>query len=118
MEDFYFIDKDVIICESSSGNKYEITEEKCTCKGFGFRNDCRHYQYCKTSGMIKQLKISQIEKQKIKNSAFILKMRKESLKEFCKDNNIKFDDKLISKVEPLITANMTPKQLIKILKNT
>jgi hypothetical protein len=88
---------------SSSGKKYTITLGHCTCIGFGFHRDCRHYQEAEEDGLISKLKTS-IKTFSIKLSDHARLMRKNALRQFLTKNNISFTEQLIDKLEPSITS--------------
>ncbi len=96
---------DYIKCTSGkSGDEYTITIGHCTCHGFSFHKECRHYDEAEAKGLIDKLKskkISSFNGVTVTDSARVL--RKQALKEYFTKKSILFTDELINKIEPEIS---------------
>jgi hypothetical protein len=108
--DTFKIYLDYIEVISSSGNNYKITLTRCSCKGFGFHKECRHYKQAQELGLLKNLQLQTINSD-ITLSEHAKELRKAALKAFLTKYNINFTQELINKIEPVIKITTTPQEI-------
>lgn len=111
----FTINKDgTVDCVSnSSGNKYTITKNSCSCKGFIFRRNCRHFRTAKECGIIDKIKNQKISLVMFRKSPHIMEMRKKSVRYFLDKNNVSYTEKLVNRLESILTTEMTPEKFLK-----
>jgi hypothetical protein len=97
---------------SSSGNKYEITLDYCTCKGFSFHRECRHYQEAEKQGLILQLetKINEFSGITLCDHARVI--RKDAIRQYLTKHNTSFTEEIINKIESILTCSTTPQEVL------
>jgi hypothetical protein len=117
--DEFVIDGNVIICYSGSGNKYTITkDEHCTCKAFSFHRECRHLEQANALGLIDELEEKSQNTGVIShNSSVQKKARINALKAFLTKHNIICDEHMIITIEPRITIQTKPEELLEWAKH-
>lgn len=110
--DKYIIKDTYILCLSNSGKQYYITDNACTCPGWGFRRKCRHADYVRENKLLEKLKPKQDMCAINFSSPFIKMERMKALIWFLKKNGIKPTKGIILKIEPRITVNTKPENVI------
>ncbi len=113
--DKFIFDGNSIICQSQSGKEYRIVKGSCSCPGFGFKRNCRHYHYAHTNGLIDDLQ-QRIIKQQALVSPFIKNMRQKALIWFLEKNGISPTKEMIIRIEPKIKTTTKPESVIKAAK--
>jgi len=109
--DQFTLHEDRIDVISASGSSYQITLTRCSCKGYSFHQECRHYKQAVNLGLLEKLKAKSLSFS-ITLSDHAKKLRKEALKEYLTKQKISFTEDLLCTVEPQITCTMKPSELI------
>lgn len=116
-QDEFALVGDSIEVRSKSGNIYTITLGHCTCPGFGFHRECRHYQEAEEDGWIVKLKESMKTFSGITLSDHARAMRKDAIRQFLVKNGISFVETTIDKIEIVLTSSMRPQELLDMAKS-
>lgn len=106
----YKIVQDGLIILSDSGNEYKITKNSCSCKGFGFKRHCSHFDEALKLGLLEIIENIQNPNQLTSNH--IKASRINAIKQFLSKQNIPQSDKLIEFLESKLTTKMTMKEFI------
>jgi len=109
IQNYEVIDNGLIIT-SSSGSQYRITKSACSCKGFGFRRNCGHYTEAKTLGLLDLIIDKPISV--FLQSPYIKAERIKSIRYFLTKQKIDFTEELLIALEPRMTRETRPEQLI------
>lgn len=115
-KDTFKIDGTIVVCTSSSGKVYNITKDNCSCAGFGFRRNCRHFAEAKKLGLFE--KIEKAKKSTMNfRSPYLIEKRKKAAKIFIEKNGLEAPQSIINAIEPHITITMKPKKFLEIVRN-
>jgi len=116
-KDSFEIDGNAVVCTSTSGKKYTITKNSCSCAGFGFRKNCRHFSEANKLGLIKKIEKKSIQNGTINNRGpQLIESRKKAIKSFIEKNGLEAPQSLINVVEPHVTSKMKPERFIEIVR--
>lgn len=107
--------KGVVVCHSSSGKNYELSENHCTCVGFGYHRNCSHLKEAKALGIFLKLKEQESKNFNFRNP-YIIEQRKKAIQIFLTKNKIKFNQKMIDVLEPKVTSKMSAKTFLEMVK--
>ena len=112
-EDTFDVFDTYIICHSKSKEDYTITLNSCTCRGFSFHHDCRHFSEAQEKGLLENLKHRKATYNGIKIGSHAKFLRKDAIKQFLTKNNISFTDPVVDKIEEVLNATTKPEEVIK-----
>ncbi len=117
-KDIFEIDGNVVVCTNVSGKKDTITKNSCSCAGFGFRKNCRHFTEAKSLGMLDKIENKATKNSTNKRSAHpqLIEFRKKAIKAFIESNGLEAPQSLINVVEPYVTSTMKPKRFLEIVR--
>ena len=104
---------DGIHIRSTSGNSYLITKTSCSCKGFGFRKTCGHYEEAKSNDLLSLIP-THTTQQKIyhKLSQQAIQSRKDAIKRYLTKNAIPSNETIINELEKVVTQDMKPQKFL------
>jgi hypothetical protein len=74
--DVFTLKSGYIECLSGTGRTYKVTHDSCSCKGFSFRRECRHYRQARQKGLLNKLETQIVKKQTYKPGVFTGHMKK------------------------------------------
>lgn len=115
----YEIKGSVLEITSGSGKKYELTQKSCTCKGFGFRRTCGHFEEAEARGLLKKLTAKGKKKIRVLSTNDNKKeLREDAIRKFLEKNNVLFDDVTITSLEKYITQETTPEKVLHMARQT
>jgi hypothetical protein len=104
---------------ATSGNEYTITENGCSCKGFGFRRNCGHFDDAMDQGLIDLLHKQAEQKQVVySKSPRTIQMRKEAIKQFLTKRGLSYSDSLVDLIESKMTSKSKPEEIIEMAKRS
>jgi ribosomal protein L37E len=108
--DIFTLKQGYVECVSGSGHTYKVTHDSCSCKGFGFRRECRHYRQAKQKGLLNKLEVQIVKKASYKPSVFtghMKKMRMDAIRTFLNKHNIRYKPTQVIDIEKILTVNST-----------
>lgn len=108
--DKFVLKKNFIECVSGSGHVYKITHDSCSCKGFSFRKECRHYRQAKTKGLFDELE-KVLFKFKIQSSLHIKKARLDAIKVWLDKQKILYKPQDVINIEKFLDVNTTKQDI-------
>lgn len=114
-EDTFEVFDSYIICHSGSGEDYTITLDSCTCRGFGFHKECRHFKEAKEKGLLTQISTRQVSFNGIKVGSHARLLRKDAIRQYLTKNNISFSEYVIDKIEKVLDVRTRPEEVIKMV---
>jgi len=109
--DQFEVNDNHIIVTSSSGHKYTITLGSCTCPGFGFHKECRHYKEAREQGLLKSLEVH------VPQSIILVTgkaLRKDAIRKFLTKNNLSYTESTVDKIECMLKTTTKPEEVIAI----
>jgi hypothetical protein len=102
--------------KSESGNTYTITRTSCSCAGFGWRGNCKHFNEAKKKGLIdKLLKVKGFSS--FSKTPFIIESRKDAIRQWLKKKHIKIRESIVNKIESIMTEKTSMKEILACVKN-
>jgi hypothetical protein len=102
-----------IICHSKSGEDYTITLDSCTCRGFNFHKECRHFKEAKEKGLLTRLSFHQTTFNGIKIGNHARYLRKDAVRQCLTKNKISFSEFVVEKIEEVLDIRTTPQEIVK-----
>lgn len=109
------VENGVLNIESTSGKNYFIGKKSCSCKGFGFRRSCGHFEEAKEKGLLKLLKKRKGGSITLSGAAII--SRKDAIRKFLKKKGIhNFKEKTVDLIESKLTQKTKPEDVITIAR--
>lgn len=113
----FTIVKNQLKVKSESGKTYIIDREGCNCPGFGWRRNCRHFTEAKVKGLLDKLPKNEGFHGFVK-TPYIVKMRKDAIKQWLKKKRYKVTEKVIDKIESIMTATTSMKEVLACVKGS
>ena len=115
LPDSFTLQETYINVKSGSGKDYIITKSSCTCVGYNFHRECRHYKQARELGLIEQLEKQHAQKLSITVSEHARVLRKEAIKQFLKKKQVAFTESIIDKIEKAMTSTMKPEDILRMV---
>jgi hypothetical protein len=112
-DDTFDVFETYIICHSKSKEDYTITLNSCTCRGFNFHHDCRHFSEAREQGLLENLKNRKPTYNGVPIGSHAKFMRKDAIRQFLTKKNIAFTDKIIDDIEKVLDIRTRPEDVIK-----
>jgi hypothetical protein len=111
-EDTFDVFDTYIICHSKSGDDYTITLDSCTCRGFSFHKECRHFKEAKEKSLLARLSVRQVSFNGLKVGSHAKIQRKDAVRQFLAKKNISFTETTIDKIEEVLDIRTRPEEVI------
>ena len=115
LPDQFTLQETHIDVKSSSGNVYIVTKSSCTCIGYSFHRECRHYKQARELGLIEQLEKQREKKLSITVSEHARVLRKEAIRQFLKKKQVIFTESVIDKIEKVMTSTTKPEDVLRMV---
>jgi len=109
--DKFTLKKNFIECVSGSGHVYKITHDGCTCRGFSFRKECRHYRQAKTKGLFDALERVLVKCSVQCKSLHIKKARLDAIKVWLDKQKILYKPSDVINIEKFLGVSTTKQDI-------
>ncbi len=110
--DVFTLKTGYVECISGSGHTYKVTHDSCSCKGFGFRRLCRHYNQAKQKGLLDNLEVQITKEIKLTQSGHMKKLRMDAIRQYLDKINIRYTPSNVIDIEKILTTKTTSKDIM------
>jgi len=113
----FTVKEDGIHIIATSGNAYLITRTSCSCKGFGFRKTCGHFQEATEKDLLSLIPVKTIQQiAHHKPSGKLVDERKKAIRKYLTLHSIPSSDDIVNALEKIVTQTMKPSEFLEIAK--